>query len=74
MELIICYDELINNNIQAIGETLYTEHFFFCNTYELLDSKYQVPWEDFKNMLLVTNANGLNKINTRIYKIVQIQK
>ena len=41
MELIICYDELINNNIQAIGETLYVEHFFFCNTYELLDSKYQ---------------------------------
>ena len=41
LELIICYDELINKNISALGETLYTEHFFFCNTYELLDSKYQ---------------------------------
>ena len=40
----------------------------------VVDSKFLVPWEDFKNMLLVTNANGLNKINTRIYKIVQIQK
>ena len=41
MELIICYDELTNKNIEAIGETLYIEHFFFCNTYDLVDSKYQ---------------------------------
>ena len=37
----MCYDEIIQKNITNIGETLYTEHFFFCNTSELLDEKYQ---------------------------------
>lgn len=38
----------------------------------VVDSKFIVPWENFKNTLLVTNSDGLNKINTRIYKIVKI--
>ena len=38
----------------------------------VVDSKFIVPWENFKNTLLVTNSEGLNKINTRIYKIIQI--
>ena len=37
------------------------------------DNKFMVPWENFKNMLLVTNSDGLNKINTRIFKIEKIQ-
>jgi len=40
----------------------------------LLDTKYQVPWENFKNMILVTNSEGLNRIHTRIYKIVEVKK
>ena len=38
----------------------------------LIDSKFIVPWENFKNTLMVTNSDGLNKINTRIYKIIKI--
>ena len=38
----------------------------------LIDSKFVVPWENFKNTLMVTNSDGLNKINTRIYKIIKI--
>ena len=38
----------------------------------VIDSKFIVPWENFKNMLMVTNSDGLNKINTRIYKIIKI--
>ena len=38
----------------------------------IVDSKFLVPWENFKNTLLVTNSEGLNKINTRIYKIEKI--
>ena len=38
----------------------------------VIDSKFMVPWENFKNTLLVTNSNGLNKISTRIYKIIKI--
>ena len=38
----------------------------------VVDSKFMVPWENFKNTLLVTNSDGLNRINTRIYKIIKI--
>ena len=38
----------------------------------VLDSNFTIPWENFKNMLMVTNSDGLNKINTRIFKIVNI--
>ena len=38
----------------------------------VLDAKFPIPWENFKNMLMVTNSEGLNKINTRIYKIINI--
>ena len=40
----------------------------------IVDSKFMVPWENFKNTLLVTNAEGLNRINTRIYKIQTLKK
>tara|TARA_R110002126_G_scaffold153361_1_gene300536 strand:+ start:90 stop:488 length:399 start_codon:yes stop_codon:yes gene_type:complete len=38
----------------------------------VVDSKFIVSWENFQNTLLVTNSDGLNKINTRIYKIIKI--
>ena len=38
----------------------------------VLDPKFVVPWENFKNTLLVTNAEGLKRISKRIYKIIQI--
>ena len=38
----------------------------------VVDSKFIVPWENFKNTLMVTNSDGLNKIPTRIYKILKI--
>ena len=40
----------------------------------VLDSKFTIPWENFKNMLMVTNSEGLNKINTRIFKIISVEK
>ena len=38
----------------------------------IIDSNFLVPWENFKNTLLITNSEGLNKIDTRIYKIIKI--
>ena len=38
----------------------------------VMDSKFMIPWENFKNMLMVTNSDCLNKINTRIFKIIKI--
>ena len=40
----------------------------------VLDKDFTIPWENFRNMILVTNADGLSKINTRIYKIEEINK
>ena len=40
-ELLNCYQELQQKRIRNVSETLYTEHFFFCNTSEILDSKTQ---------------------------------
>ena len=40
-ELLNCYEELKANNVKNISETIYSEHFFFCNTYELVDKKIQ---------------------------------
>ena len=40
----------------------------------VVDSKFIVPWENFKNTLMVTNSEGLNKISTRIFKIIKIDE
>ena len=40
-ELEICYKELINKNVGSLGETLYIEHFYFCNTHDLIDTDIQ---------------------------------
>lgn len=40
-ELIQCYNAILENGTQNGSEQLYAEHFFFCNTNELLDSKIQ---------------------------------
>ena len=40
-ELLNCYEEMQNNGITNCSESLYIEHFFFCNTSELLDTKIQ---------------------------------
>ena len=34
----------------------------------IIDSKFVVPWENYRNTLLITNTEGLNRISTRIYK------
>ena len=39
----------------------------------VVDKSFPIPWENFKNMVLVTNSDGLNRISTRIYKIICVQ-
>ena len=38
-ELLNCNAELEQRQIQNKSETLYVEHFYFANTYELIDKK-----------------------------------
>jgi len=37
-----------------------------------LDKTFPIDWENYKNSLLLTNEEGLNKISTRIYTIVDV--
>ncbi len=39
----------------------------------VVDKSFPVPWENFKNMVLVTNSDGLSRIGTRIYKIINTE-
>ena len=38
----------------------------------LLDKSFPIEWSEFQNTLLLVNDEGLNKIKTRIYTIVNI--
>ena len=38
----------------------------------ILDKTFPVPWEEYQNQLLLVNDEGLNKIHTRIYTIVNV--
>ena len=39
----------------------------------VLDKSFPVPWEHYRNTLLLTNEAGLNKIPTRIYTIIDVK-
>ena len=39
----------------------------------ILDKKFMVDWNEFRNTLLLTNDSGLFKINTRIYSIIDVK-
>jgi len=36
------------------------------------DPNFQIDWEKFQNTLLVTDENGLKKINTKIFEIINL--
>ena len=38
-----------------------------------LDKTFPIEWENYKNCLLLTNEEGLNKIPTRIYTIIDVK-
>ena len=38
----------------------------------VLDIKYQVPWDIYRNMILILGKEGLSKIPTRILKIIDL--
>ena len=38
----------------------------------VLDTIYQVEWDTYKNMILISNKEGLQKIPTRILKIIEL--
>ena len=38
----------------------------------VVDTKYQVDWQHYRNCILLTQHNELDQLNTKIYKIIEI--
>ena len=38
----------------------------------VVDTKFQVDWQHYKNCVLLTQHNDLNQLNTKIYKIIEV--
>jgi hypothetical protein len=38
----------------------------------VVDTKYKVDWQHYRNCVLLTQHNELNQLNTKIYKIIEV--
>ena len=38
----------------------------------VVDTKYQVNWQQYRNCVLLTQHNELNQLNTKIFKIIEV--
>lgn len=46
-ELLLCNQELEDKKVINVSETLYIEHFMFCNTEQLIDKKIQTRIKEY---------------------------
>ena len=38
----------------------------------VVDTKYRIDWQHYRNCILLTQHNELNQLNTKIYKIIEL--
>jgi hypothetical protein len=38
----------------------------------VVDTKFQIDWQHYRNCVLLTKHNDLNQLNTKIYKIIEV--
>ena len=38
----------------------------------VVDTKFQIDWQHYRNCVLLTQHNDLNQLNTKIYKIIEV--
>jgi hypothetical protein len=38
----------------------------------VLDTNYRIDWEDYKNCILLTKGPELKRVNTKLYKIIEV--
>lgn len=71
--------ELLSNTIlthrKKDSNTLYTinalNHIIKQLNNGLLDVNFLIPWENYRNSILLTHEDNLKKLNTKIYKILE---
>ena len=70
-------DQTISLHRKKYSNTLYTINALNVLIQSLnngvLDTRYQVEWNDYKDCVLLTNDNGLHQINTIVNEIIYIQ-
>lgn len=37
-----------------------------------VDNKFPIPWTNYQNMILVTNADGIKKIETKVHSVIKL--
>ena len=40
----------------------------------VLDKKFSIDWDKFKNSIIVTNVEGTKKISTRIFEVIEFNQ
>ena len=40
----------------------------------IMDKNFTVDWDKFKNCIIVTNTEGVKKISTRIYEVIEFNQ
>jgi hypothetical protein len=40
----------------------------------ILDTRYVIPWQEYKNCILLTNGNDLRRLDTAIHKIIDFNR
>jgi hypothetical protein len=40
----------------------------------VLDKSFEIDWDKFKNSIIVTNTDGVKKISTRIYEVIEFNQ
>lgn len=38
----------------------------------VVDTKFPIEWQHYRNCILLTNSNELNQLNTKIHKIIEV--
>jgi hypothetical protein len=68
-------DATISLHRKKATNTLYTINALNALVAELndgkVDKRFMVPWEDYRNTILVTAYGKLKRINTKLYKIIK---
>ena len=68
------YHQLICTHRKKQSNSLYTINALNELVKELndgvLDNSFPIPWEDYRNRMLLTNEEGLYEIPTRVYSII----
>jgi len=74
-------DEYIPYNTISVHRKKYTNTLYTINALNYLisvlndgklDKNFSLPWENYKNCILIINNSEFKKINTSIYKIISL--